>query len=145
MWQIKVRSVSLETKTKNLFCCRCSSIFFYHNNFFSTPSRYKDALGGLWVVVILFLCYVLSETLRICRSVWLSKWTDQGNIGPSETVYYNMIYGVLSLSQVWVYSTNNLCMLLIFIFYIRIVIILSLSFIPYIPNTTFDVRCWWRC
>ncbi|KAL6333051.1 hypothetical protein AAG906_022748 [Vitis piasezkii] len=30
--------------------------------------RYKDALGGLWVVVVLFACYVLTEVLRIGSS-----------------------------------------------------------------------------
>ncbi|CAK9309360.1 unnamed protein product [Citrullus colocynthis] len=69
--------------------------------------RYKNALGGLWVVIILFLCYVLSETLRIFRSVWLSRWTDQGNIGPSETIYYNMVYAALSFGLVLVTLLNS--------------------------------------
>nr|QIT08318.1 putative ABC transporter C family member 2-like protein [Siraitia grosvenorii] len=70
-------------------------------------ARYKNALGGLWVVIILLLCFVLSETLRIFSSLWLSSWTDQGNIGPSETLFYNLIYASLSLGQVLVTLVNS--------------------------------------
>ena len=52
------------------------------------------------MVIVLLLCYVLSETLRIFRSLWLSKWSDEGNIDPSETLYYNTIYAGLSFGQV---------------------------------------------
>ncbi|XP_022973222.1 ABC transporter C family member 2-like isoform X3 [Cucurbita maxima] len=69
--------------------------------------RYKNALGGLWVVIVLLLCYVLSETLRIFRSLWLSKWSDEGNIDPSETLYYNTIYAGLSFGQVVVTLLNS--------------------------------------
>ncbi|CAL5367280.1 unnamed protein product [Camellia sinensis] len=39
--------------------------------------RYEDALGGLWVVMILFMCYILTEVLRVLSSTWLSVWTKQ--------------------------------------------------------------------
>ncbi|CAK9321250.1 unnamed protein product [Citrullus colocynthis] len=70
-------------------------------------SRYKDALGGLWVVLILLLSYVLSETLRVFSSLWLSSWTDQSNLVPSETLFYNTIYAGLSLAQVFVTLVNS--------------------------------------
>ncbi|CAL5345398.1 unnamed protein product [Camellia sinensis] len=38
---------------------------------------YEDALGGLWVVMILFMCYILTEVLRVLSSTWLSVWTKQ--------------------------------------------------------------------
>ncbi|XP_023004008.1 ABC transporter C family member 2-like [Cucurbita maxima] len=70
-------------------------------------ARYKNALGGLWVILILLLCYVLSETLRVSSSLWLSSWTDQSNMGSSETLFYNMIYASLSLAQVFVTLINS--------------------------------------
>ncbi|KAL0556634.1 hypothetical protein IC582_005148 [Cucumis melo] len=102
--------------------------------------RYKDALGGLWVVVILFLCYVLSETLRICRSVWLSKWTDQGNIGPSETVYYNMIYGVLSLSQVLVTLLNSYWLIISSLYAAKRLHVLMLTSVLKAPMVFFNTN-----
>ncbi|XP_031744162.1 ABC transporter C family member 2 isoform X2 [Cucumis sativus] len=70
-------------------------------------SRYKNALGGLWVVLILLLSYVLSETLRVSSSLWLSNWTDQSNLVASETLSYNTIYASLSLAQVFVTLVNS--------------------------------------
>uniref|UniRef100_A0A7N0T3S0 ABC-type xenobiotic transporter n=1 Tax=Kalanchoe fedtschenkoi TaxID=63787 RepID=A0A7N0T3S0_KALFE len=69
--------------------------------------RYKNALGGTWVVAILFACYVLTEVLRVSSSTWLSHWTDSstGNIhGPG---FYNLIYALLSLAQVLVSLANS--------------------------------------
>ena len=62
--------------------------------------RYKDALGGLWVVMILFTCYVLTEVLRVTSSTWLSEWTDQSSSKPHEPGFYNLIYALLSIGQV---------------------------------------------
>jgi ATP-binding cassette subfamily C (CFTR/MRP) protein 1 len=62
--------------------------------------RYKDALGGLWVVSILFLCYVMSEVLRVSSSTWLSHWTDQGASMKYSSGFYNLIYAALSSGQV---------------------------------------------
>ncbi|CAL5361918.1 unnamed protein product [Camellia sinensis] len=39
--------------------------------------EYEDALGGLWVVMILCMCYILTEVLRVLSSTWLSVWTKQ--------------------------------------------------------------------
>ncbi|KAG8365653.1 hypothetical protein BUALT_Bualt18G0128400 [Buddleja alternifolia] len=70
--------------------------------------RYKNALGGAWVVMILFSCYVLSEILRVSSSTWLSYWTDQSSSsnrhGP---IFYNLIYSLLSLGQVLVTLANS--------------------------------------
>lgn len=62
--------------------------------------RYKDALGGLWVVMILFTCYVLTEVLRVSSSTWLSHWTDQGTSAGYNPGFYNLIYASLSFGQV---------------------------------------------
>ncbi|KAJ0018025.1 hypothetical protein Pint_11073 [Pistacia integerrima] len=70
-------------------------------------SRFKDALGGLWVVIILLLCYVLTETLRISGSTWLSYWTDQGSLERHGPGYYNLIYSLLSFCQVLVTLANS--------------------------------------
>ncbi|KAL5577346.1 hypothetical protein UlMin_019045 [Ulmus minor] len=70
-------------------------------------ARYKDALGGLWVVIILFSCYILTEVLRISSSTWLSYWTDQGTTENYDPGYYNLIYALLSFGQVLVTLTNS--------------------------------------
>ncbi|WOK94771.1 ABC transporter C family member 2 [Canna indica] len=70
-------------------------------------ARYKNALGGMWVVLILFSCYALTEILRVSSSTWLSVWTDQSstkNYGPG---FYNLIYAVLSFGQVLVTLINS--------------------------------------
>ncbi|KAG8365655.1 hypothetical protein BUALT_Bualt18G0128600 [Buddleja alternifolia] len=70
--------------------------------------RYKNALGGALVVMILFTCYVLSEILRVSSSTWLSYWTDQSSSsnrhGP---IFYNMVYSLLSFGQVLVTLANS--------------------------------------
>lgn len=63
-------------------------------------SRYKNALGGLWVVMILFTCYVSTEVLRVSSSTWLSHWTDQGMTENYDPGFYNLIYAFLSFGQV---------------------------------------------
>ncbi|POO04133.1 ATP-binding cassette containing protein [Trema orientale] len=70
-------------------------------------SRYKDALGGLWVVSILFSCYILTEVLRISSSTWLSHWTDQGISENYDPGFYNLIYALLSFGQVLVTLANS--------------------------------------
>jgi ABC-type multidrug transport system fused ATPase/permease subunit len=70
-------------------------------------SRYKNALGGMWVVSILFFCYALTEVLRISSSTWLSIWTDQGSLKIHGAGYYNLIYGILSFGQVLVTLSNS--------------------------------------
>ncbi|KAK3432700.1 hypothetical protein EUGRSUZ_D00224 [Eucalyptus grandis] len=68
--------------------------------------RYKGALGGLWVVAVLFICYILTEVLRISSSMWLSFWTDQSTAGNYRPGFYILIYALLSFSQVTVTLTN---------------------------------------
>ncbi|XP_052291507.1 ABC transporter C family member 2-like isoform X2 [Citrus sinensis] len=74
---------------------------------FKVLSRYKDALGGLWVVLILLLCYFLTETLRVSSSTWLSYWTDQSSLKTHGPLFYNTIYSLLSFGQVLVTLANS--------------------------------------
>ncbi|XP_057971356.1 ABC transporter C family member 2 [Malania oleifera] len=69
--------------------------------------RYKNALGGVWVVMVLFMCYVLTEVLRVSSSTWLSHWTDQSASKTYGPGYYNMIYAFLSFAQVLVTLINS--------------------------------------
>ncbi|KAI3852205.1 hypothetical protein MKX03_012277, partial [Papaver bracteatum] len=62
--------------------------------------RYKNAMGGLWVVVILFTCYISTEVLRIMSSTWLSAWTDQSTPKSHGPGFYNLVYALLSFGQV---------------------------------------------
>lgn len=50
--------------------------------------------------MILFMCYILTETLRVSSSTWLSQWTDQGGSRTHGPGYYNLIYAMLSFGQV---------------------------------------------
>ncbi|XP_010906316.1 ABC transporter C family member 2 [Elaeis guineensis] len=70
-------------------------------------ARYKNALGGLWVVIVLFFCYILTEVLRVSSSTWLSVWTDQSSPKSHGSGFYNMIYAVISFGQVLVTLTNS--------------------------------------
>lgn len=54
----------------------------------------------MWVVCILFFCYVLTEVLRISSSTWLSIWTDQSSPKTQGPGFYNLIYALLSFGQV---------------------------------------------
>ncbi|KDP34963.1 hypothetical protein JCGZ_09251 [Jatropha curcas] len=69
--------------------------------------RYKNALGGAWVVMVLFMCYVLTEVLRVSTSTWLSNWTDQVTTKSHGPIYYNLIYSILSFCQVLVTLLNS--------------------------------------
>ncbi|KAL6214047.1 hypothetical protein ACLB2K_013485 [Fragaria x ananassa] len=70
-------------------------------------ARYKNALGGLWVVLILFTCYISTEVLRVSSSTWLSHWTNQGMSGTYDPGFYNLIYALLSFGQVMVTLANS--------------------------------------
>ncbi|CAL9060621.1 unnamed protein product [Musa banksii] len=70
-------------------------------------ARYKNALGGMWVVLILFSCYTLTEILRVSSSTWLSVWTDQSSLKSHGPGFYNLIYASLSFGQVLVTLTNS--------------------------------------
>ncbi|XP_076949695.1 ABC transporter C family member 2-like [Bidens hawaiensis] len=74
---------------------------------FNVLKRYKDALGGWWVVGILFGCYTATETLRILSSTWLSIWTDESTPKTHSSLFYNIIYALLSLGQVMVTLGNS--------------------------------------
>ncbi|KAJ0240059.1 ABC transporter C family member 2 [Hirschfeldia incana] len=69
--------------------------------------RYQDALGGAWVVMMLLLCYVLTEVFRVTSSTWLSEWTDAGTPKRHGPLFYNLIYALLSFGQVLVTLTNS--------------------------------------
>ncbi|KAL9224406.1 hypothetical protein vseg_000440 [Gypsophila vaccaria] len=69
--------------------------------------RYKNALGGTWVVMILLMCYVLTEVLRVSSSTWLSAWTDQSSSTRYSPLFYNLIYALLSFGQVLVALLNS--------------------------------------
>nr|DAD37246.1 TPA_asm: hypothetical protein HUJ06_007887 [Nelumbo nucifera] len=69
--------------------------------------RYKNALGGAWVVMILFFCYISTEVLRVSSSTWLSVWTDQGNSKNYSAAFYNLVYALLSFGQVLVTLANS--------------------------------------
>ncbi|XP_047942047.1 ABC transporter C family member 2-like [Salvia hispanica] len=74
----------------------------------SVLMRYKNALGGAWVVMIMFSCYVSTEVLRISSSTWLSYWTDEGSHQDTHgPLYYNSIYSLLSFGQVLVTLINS--------------------------------------
>ncbi|RWR88755.1 ABC transporter C family member 2 [Cinnamomum micranthum f. kanehirae] len=70
-------------------------------------ARYKNALGGLWVVMILFTCYISTEVLRVSSSTWLSVWTDQSSSKRYGAGFYNLIYALLSCGQVLVTLLNS--------------------------------------
>ncbi|KAL1826239.1 hypothetical protein ACET3Z_004651 [Daucus carota] len=74
--------------------------------------RYKNALGGWWVVMILFSCYVLTELLRVLSSTWLSVWTDGSSPKRYGPGFYNLIYALLSLGQVLVTLANSYWLIL---------------------------------
>ncbi|XP_058723910.1 ABC transporter C family member 2-like [Vicia villosa] len=69
--------------------------------------RYKNALGGAWVVLVLFGCYFSTEALRVSSSTWLSHWTDQSTVEGYNPGFYNLIYAALSFAQVLVTLTNS--------------------------------------
>lgn len=57
--------------------------------------------------MILFMCYLLTEVLRILSSTWLSFWTDQSTSESYRPGYYILIYAVLSFGQVCLQLLNN--------------------------------------
>ncbi|CAM8996206.1 unnamed protein product [Rhodiola kirilowii] len=75
-------------------------------------ARYKNALGGTWVVIILFSCYITSEILRVSSSTWLSHWTDISTGTAHGPGFYNLVYALLSFGQVLVSLTNSFWLIL---------------------------------
>ncbi|KAL3522806.1 hypothetical protein ACH5RR_015640, partial [Cinchona calisaya] len=70
-------------------------------------TRYEKALGGLWVVLILFMCYTLTEVFRVLSSTWLSKWTKQSSLQNYGPGFYILVYALLSSGQVVVTLVNS--------------------------------------
>ncbi|KAJ1698124.1 hypothetical protein LUZ63_006636 [Rhynchospora breviuscula] len=74
--------------------------------------KYKNALGGLWVVFILLFCYALTEALRVSSSTWLSVWTDQSGPKDHSPGFYNLIYAVICICQVFATLSNSYWLIL---------------------------------
>ncbi|XP_047332548.1 ABC transporter C family member 12-like [Impatiens glandulifera] len=74
---------------------------------FKVLTRYKNALGGSWPVMILFICYIMTEVLRILSSTWLSVWTKQSSSSSKGPGFYLLIYAILSFGQVLVTLANS--------------------------------------
>ncbi|KAL2611008.1 hypothetical protein R1flu_022700 [Riccia fluitans] len=74
--------------------------------------RYKIALGGFWVVFVLFTCYVMTEVVRLSSSAWLSIWTDNSQPKTHGVMYYNGIYAGLSFGQVTITLANSFWLIL---------------------------------
>lgn len=93
----------------SLFWLMLPFIFYIMNYFvdFISFCRYKNALGGLWVVMILCICYVSTEALRVSSSTWLSVWTDQSSSKKYGPGFYNLIYALLSFGQVFFLNLNG--------------------------------------
>lgn len=64
--------------------------------------RYKNAVGGLWVVLILLACYVTTEALRLTSCTWLSFWTDQSTSKSYSTGFYIVMFALFGFGQVCV-------------------------------------------
>ncbi|KAJ4866340.1 ABC transporter C family member 1 [Raphanus sativus] len=75
--------------------------------------RYRDALGGGWVVMTLLICYVLTQIFRVSSSTWLSEWTDAGTPKSHGPLFYNIIYAILSFGQVFVTLTNSYWLIMV--------------------------------
>lgn len=73
----------------------------------SVLMRYKNALGGVLAVSILFTCYTMTESLRVSSSTWLSVWTKQSTSEGYAPGFYILVYAVLSFGQVLVTLTNS--------------------------------------
>ena len=63
-------------------------------------NRYEKALGGIWVVMVLFMCYTLTEVVRVLSSTWLSKWTKESAAKNYGVGFYVLVYAFLSSGQV---------------------------------------------
>ena len=54
------------------------------------------------MVIVLLMCYVITEVLRVSSSTWLSAWTDQSGTNKYGPGTYNLVYAILSFGQVTV-------------------------------------------
>lgn len=74
--------------------------------------RYKNALAGTWVVMILLTCYITTEVLRVSSSTWLSTWTDVSSSKRHGSGFYNLVYALLSFGQVLITLINSYCLII---------------------------------
>ncbi|XP_019185928.1 PREDICTED: ABC transporter C family member 12-like isoform X2 [Ipomoea nil] len=70
-------------------------------------TRYTNALGGLWVVMVLFFFYTMTEVLRLLSSTWLSVWTEKSTSKDYVAAFYILIYALVSSTQVLVSLGNS--------------------------------------
>ncbi|CAM8928970.1 unnamed protein product [Rhodiola kirilowii] len=75
--------------------------------------RYKNALGGLWAVGALLICYVSIEVFRVSSSLWLSTWTKNSSTSTYRPHYCILIYTLLSLGQVVVTLASSYWLIII--------------------------------
>jgi hypothetical protein len=82
-------------------------------------ARYNAAMGGAWVVGMLFFFYIMTEVIRLSTSGWLSIWTDATKPKTHKSMFYLEVYTGLSFAQVWCYfsllflvSSSALCVFL---------------------------------
>jgi len=75
-------------------------------------ARYMASMGGSGVVGVLFLCYVLTEALRLSTSGWLTIWTDGTKPKTHGPMFYLEVYSGLSLAQVCITLGNSFWLVL---------------------------------
>jgi ABC-type multidrug transport system fused ATPase/permease subunit len=75
-------------------------------------SRYIEAVGGTWVVVVLFFFYVMVEVARLSTSGWLAIWTDVTRPKMHGPFFYLQVYMLLSFVQVFFNFGNNFWLVL---------------------------------
>lgn len=69
-------------------------------------ARYMAAMGGAGVVGVLFLCYVMTEVVRLTTSGWLTIWTDSTRPKTHGSNFYLEVYSGLSFAQVYATSSS---------------------------------------
>lgn len=70
-------------------------------------ARYNAAMGGAWVVAVLFICYIATEAFRLSTSAWLSVWTDAIAPKTHGPMFYLEVYSGLSFGQVCITLGNS--------------------------------------
>jgi ABC-type multidrug transport system fused ATPase/permease subunit len=75
-------------------------------------ARYMAAMGGAGVVGVLFLCYIMTEALRLSTSGWLTIWTDSTRPKTHGSMFYLEVYTGLSFAQVLVTLGNSFWLVL---------------------------------
>ncbi|KAG0591623.1 hypothetical protein KC19_1G189200 [Ceratodon purpureus] len=75
-------------------------------------ARYRTAMGGALVVGVLFLCYIVTEVIRLSTSGWLSIWTDNTSPKTHGPMFYLEVYSGLSFAQVCITLGNSFWLVL---------------------------------